>query len=78
MLNNNGNNQLNVLDILNILSFFIGVLNLDQNLTQNDKQELMSEVDGKTAEILSEIQKHLENQDRKIDELMEMFKNDSR
>ena len=38
MLNNG--RQLEFLDALNIASFCIGLMNLDQNLTQNDKQEL--------------------------------------
>ncbi len=44
--------ELTILDILNIMSFFIGLMNLQENLTQGDKQELMSETDKQTSIIL--------------------------
>ena len=34
-------NQLSFLDLINIASFCIGLMNLDENLTQGDKQDLM-------------------------------------
>lgn len=60
-----------MLDILNILSFFIGLMNLEENLTQGDKQDLMSALDTKTSEILNEINKHLETQDSKIESIID-------
>lgn len=62
--------ELTVLDVLNVLSFFIGLMNLDENLTQGDKQDLMSATDKQTAVILKEIHTHLEQQDRRLDELI--------
>lgn len=71
--NQNQNNQLEFIDILSVLSFVIGLLNYNETLTTKDKRELMDEVDKKTAEILAEIQTHLEVQDDKIDKILEML-----
>lgn len=64
------NNEWTLLDILNVLSFIIGLMNLGENLTQGDKQELMSELDNKTSLLLKEIHTHLENQDIKLDDIL--------
>lgn len=56
--------QFDILDILNILSFVIGVKNLNENLSQNTAGDLLS-----TA--VKEIHDHLSKQDRKIDLILE-------
>ena len=66
----NERNQLDLMDILNVLSFYIGLLNLQENLTQSDKQDLIRQFDTQTATILKEIHKHLEVQDNKIDDIL--------
>lgn len=67
---NSEDRQLTWLDLLNVLSFLIGLENLEANLTQSDKQDLQNDL-SKTAErLLTEIHSHLEKQDRKIDEIM--------
>lgn len=64
----------NLIDILSILSFIIGLENLELNITQNDLQEQTQEIDKKVNEhintALSEIHKHLEEQDGKIEILL--------
>ena len=70
-MNNNINQQLSALDILNILSFFIGLLNLEENLTQSDKQDLMKALDSKGNTLLNGINEHLESQDAKIDKILQ-------
>lgn len=62
----NNNEQPTLLDILNILSFIIGILNYNENLTQGDKQELMQEIDNKISLVLDKVQKHLEIQDKQL------------
>lgn len=52
--------QFDILDILNILSFIIGVKNLNENLSQNTAGDLLSVA-------VKEIHGHLSEQDRKID-----------
>ena len=52
--------QFDILDILNILSFIIGVKNINENLSQNTAGDLLSAA-------VKEIHEHLSEQDRKID-----------
>ena len=68
------NRQYDLLDVLNILSFVIGLLNYNENLTQNDKQELLEEMDNQTTTLLEEIHAHLKEQDIKIEEILNACK----
>ena len=52
-----------LIDILSILSFVIGLENLDMNVSQSDLQDI-------AQNILKEIHTHLEEQDKKLDEIM--------
>lgn len=45
-------------------------MNLGENLTQGDKQDLMYEVDNRTEKILNEINEHLKIQDYKLDKIL--------
>ena len=49
------------------------VANYNENLTQTDKQELMSGVDKQTSVLLSELHAHLDSQDKKIDKILTML-----
>lgn len=66
--------QYDLLDVLNILSFIIGILNYNENLTQNDKQDLLGQLNNQTKVLLNEIHSHLEEQDKKIDSILEVLK----
>ncbi len=66
----NYNNQLSCLDTMNIMSFVIGLMNYNENLTQNDKQELLSDFNNKAEVLLNEIHKHLQQQDDKLDMIL--------
>ena len=69
----NNNNQLGFVDILSIMSFVIGLMNLDENLTQNDKQELQEDLSKQVHLLLDEIHKHLQSQDDKLDKILELL-----
>ena len=73
----NNNNQFTFLDILNIMSFCIGLMNLDENLGQGDKQDILEEFSEKADILLMDIHKHLTEQDKKIDKIMEVLSNES-
>ena len=80
----NDEGQLNFIDLLSVLSFYIGLLNLDMNITQNDMAEQTSDIDRRVNEhlheVLDEIHAHLEIQDIKLAEIqkqLEVLKNDS-
>ena len=68
MSNNNS-----LLDVLNVVSFLIGVANYNENLTQTDKQELIHKLDKQTSELLSQLNAHLEHQDKNIDKILTML-----
>ena len=67
---NHESQQFELLDILNIISFYIQIRNLGANLTRADKQDLMHEVDNRTEKVLNEINEHLKIQDYKLDKIL--------
>ena len=73
------NGQFTFLDTISLISFLIGVMNLNENLTQSDKQDLVQELNKKAEQLLTEIHTHLENQDKKLDKILELLeaRNDS-
>ena len=66
--------QYDLLDVLNIVSFIIGILNYHENLTQNDKQDLLGQLNNQTKVLLNEIHSHLKEQDTIIDSILEVLK----
>ena len=80
-INNNGlgsgdNGQFTFLDIITLMGFFISIMNLNENLTQNDKQDLQQTFSDKADTLLQEIHFeyrlfYLQEQDEKIDKLLE-------
>lgn len=72
------NNQLSFLDTVNLMSFCISLMNLNENLSQGDKQDLQQDLSEKMEIILKEVHGHLKEQDIKIDKILEVVSNDSR
>ena len=68
---NNSQKQFDYLDILNIMSFVIGLKNLEENMGQSDKQELIQDLGDKADLLLREIHGHLQEQDKKIDLILD-------
>lgn len=66
--------QLSLLDLLNIASFIIGLQNLEENLTQGDKQDLQKDFTEKTNLLLDEMHRHLKEQDLKIDTIIALLR----
>ena len=52
----NKNSQLDFLDLISMASFCIGLMNLDENITQGDMQDLQKKFNTKAEELLDEIQ----------------------
>lgn len=80
----NDEGQLNFIDLLSVLSFYIGLLNLDMNITQNDMEMQTADIDKRVNqhlhEVLDEIHEHLQQQDIKLADIqrqLEVLKNDS-
>ena len=63
-------NQLEFLDLLSIASFVIALQNLDMNITQEDMAETTERLDRGLRTEVDEIHKHIEEQDRKLDEIL--------
>ena len=58
------------MDLLAVLSFIIGILNYDENLSQSDKDDLMHELDEKTTKMLDKIEEDLEEQNNMLREIL--------
>ena len=65
------NGEFTFIDCIAIVSLILTIENLEQNLSQNDKQDLQKDLSEKAEIILQEVHKHLEIQDSKIDEILE-------
>ena len=74
----NNNNQLSFLDTVNLMSFCISLMNLNENFSQGDKQDLQNDLSEKMEIILNEMHSHLKEQDIKIDKILEVVSNDNR
>ena len=72
------NGEWQFLDYIALISFFISLQNLDLNITQEDMQKVMNDIDKKTELLLAEIHGHLENQDALLKKILERLEqNDS-
>mgnify|MGYP007069857496 CR=1 FL=1 len=73
------NGEFTFLDTLSLISFAIGLKNLDLNITQEhlDKQtaDLKAQVDEDVNFALNEIHNHLQMQDDKINSILEVLNN---
>ena len=65
------------LDYITLVSFFIGLENLDLNITQEDMDKQTADLDAhvntQIHEALAEIHHHLEIQDNKLDKILELL-----
>lgn len=59
-------NNNNFMDILSIFSFVIGLKNYEENIDQSQLQEI-------AQGIMSNIHRHLQEQDDKIDRILELL-----
>jgi hypothetical protein len=76
-LGSGNNGQFTFLDLVSLMSFCIAIMNFDENLSQSDKQEMMEGLSQQTEVLLKEIHSHLQEQDKKIDYILEVL-NDNR
>ena len=63
------------LDAISLVSFLVGLANYEENLTQNDKADLMDKLDRQTKEILERVEKAVDEQNRMLKEILEVLKN---
>ena len=72
------NGEWTFLDIVTLISFIVGLQNLDMNITQDDMQRSTEKLDRALRENVSDIHSHLEEQDMKLDLILGEIANDSR
>ena len=72
-MNNNG--EWTFLDIITLISFVIGLQNLEMNITQEDMQNTTEKLDSALRKEVADIHRHLQEQDDKIDIILEELKN---
>lgn len=77
-LGTGNNGEWTFLDIISIMSFCIGLQNLDMNSTQEDMQQVDYNSAIRADKILQEVHSHLEKQDKKIDLILEVLNNGSK
>ena len=70
------NGELTFLDLISIISFCVGIQNLDLNLAQEDLDAQTQELDRRLKAVVDDIHKHLQEQDQKIDLLLEEVRRD--
>lgn len=66
------NGKQNVFDMLDLMGFVVGFMNLNENLTQGNKQDIMKNLSEKADTILKEIHLLLEEQDKKFIKLLKL------
>lgn len=71
MNNNFDNLQLNLVDMLSIVSMLFGMMNYNENSNQGDKQVILSGLANQADMMLKDINGHLQQQDKKLDSIIE-------
>lgn len=61
--------------MINTLSFVLGLMNLEENLTQSDKQDIVDNLNKKSEELLTSIDTHLKKQDEKLNYIIALLTN---
>ena len=61
-------------DAVALVSFIVGVANYNENLTQSDKDDIMSHLDQQTKDILEQVQQALNKQNAMLREILERLK----
>ena len=67
--------QFDVLDILNVLSFMLGIENLQENRTQSVHNDVQAANQQQAEYLLGEINKRFEEQNKILGEILERMEN---
>ena len=73
-MNFKDSSQLDILDVLSVLSFLIGVENLEYNISQDDMQKATERLDTALREEVRQIHEHLNEQDLKLNYITSMIR----
>lgn len=70
MLGSGANGEFTFIDIISLISFYVGLENYASNISQEDVQQV-------AENILNEIHDHLQTQDEKLNQIIEVLKHES-
>jgi hypothetical protein len=73
MMGSGKNGELTFLDLITIISFVIGLQNLEINITQDDLQNVAARSDKRQTEGIEDIHNHLAVQDAKLNTILDML-----
>lgn len=59
-----------MLDAIAIASFFLSMKNYEENLSQSDKDDLMSKFDEQTKDILNQLNEEIEKQNQMLEKIL--------
>ena len=59
------------LDAISLVSFMIGIANYNENLSQNDKDDMMRALDEKTNNMLKKLEADLEEQNKLLKKILD-------
>ena len=62
-----------LLDSIAVISFLVGLQNLELNITEQDITNQTQDLDRRLRLVVDDIHKHLQEQDRKIDLILEIL-----
>lgn len=65
------------LDAISIVSFMVGIANYNENLTQNDKAEIMDKLDRQTRDILICLQDEIKKQNAMLESILSILNKDN-
>ena len=74
-LGSGNNGEFTFMDTLSIISFCVGLQNLDLNIAQEDLDNQTQELDRKLHSVVDDIHQHLKMQDKKIDLILKELQN---
>ena len=75
-LGSGSNGEWTFLDIISLISFCVGLQNLDLNISQENLDNQTHELDASLRKVVDEIHRHLTIQDEKIDKIWEEINHD--
>ena len=65
------NGEWTFLDIVSLISFCVGLQNLELNVSQENLDNQTQELDRRLRDVVDDIHHHLQEQDDKIDRILE-------
>lgn len=63
-----------LLDAVTLVSFLIGIMNYNENLSQSDKDDMMHALDEKTNAMLKRLESDLNEQNKMLEEVLRILK----